>query len=116
MSAELEKRLADSLEQRGLPPTPPYRRLDANTPPEEVLDARIRAAIEEAKALNQPRAVLPASLERVWLFRLGWMRRAALALLAHLFEDERRLNAALIRVLELQAERDTLIAQRKRDG
>ena len=116
MSADLEKRLADSLEQRGLPPTPTYRRLDANTMPEEVLDARIFAAIEEAKTLNRPRTVLPAVLERRWLFRIGFLRRAALKLLAHLFEDERRLNAALIRVAELQAERAALHAQRKRDG
>lgn len=116
MSADLERRLADSLEQRGLPPTPPYRRLGASTPPEEVLDARIFAAIEEARALNRPRTVLPASLEGLWLLRIGFLRRAALKLLAHLFEDERRLNAALIRVAELQAERAALHAQRKRDG
>lgn len=99
----LKYRIRERLDAYGHLDEPVYRRDDPRFGT-ELAAVDLQAFIAKGVALNRPRDELPVSLARIPLFRFALLRRAFLRLFSRLFEDQRRVNTAVLDVLKMQNE------------
>jgi hypothetical protein len=97
----LKRRILDQLKLHGHV-DPPHYRQQASEVGWELTALDLRSFIVKGTALTRPRSDLPASLKRIPVFRVPFIRRGFLWLLSRLFEDQRKVNAAMFEVQKLQ--------------